>query len=552
MKSVDYIIVGAGTAGCVLANRLSQNPDNTVMLLEAGKRDVHPNIHIPGAYAKNHKSGHDWGFHTEEQKHVNNRKIYLPRGKVMGGCSSTNAMAYVRGNRADYDNWAMMGNEGWSYKDVLPLFKKTEKFLDLKTGDAVYRGDKGELWVSEKTPFRTVYADAFIETCKAMGMSENQDYNGVAQKGVGPFQFTIANGKRQSGAVAFIKPILKRRNLIVSTQSLVEQIEINNNVAKAVVYRKGNTINKVSASKEIIVCAGAFQSPQILMLSGIGDPDELGAHKIETKVESYGVGKNLQDHLFYGVGASVKKQDGLNHYIPVKGQVKALWQYFVSKSGPLHCSPLESVAFLNIDNPTEEVNFQYQFAPLNFGKGYDFDPYDFKTLPTKDGVSILPTLLHPKSRGSVSIASKNPQDHPVIQPNFLSEEEDLHQLIKGGRLALDILKHEIMNKHLEEIVGPLDHSDDGIKDHILKTVETVYHPVGTCKMGKDEMAVVDDKLKVHGVENLRVADASIMPKIISGNTNAACFMIGEKAAQMILNPLTKTRERVASEIMRKT
>ena len=535
MKSFDYIIVGAGTSGCVLANRLSQNPQNSVLLVEAGARDVHPYIHIPGTYANNHKTGHDWGFSTEEQVHVNNRKIYLPRGKVMGGCSSTNAMAYVRGNKADYDEWASMGNEGWSYEDVLPLFKKSENFLDSKGGDERYRGKEGELLVSEQTRFRTPYADAFIEACKTFGMTENQDYNGAIQKGVAPFQFTIAKGRRQSGAVAFIKPILKRTNLSISTKSLVERVGLEDNVAKSVAYRKGGKVFKASARKEIIICAGAFQSPQILMLSGIGDGQELTKHNIKTKVDLPGVGKNLQDHLFFGVGASIKKQDALNHYLTVKGQLTGLMQYLISKSGPLNCSPLESVAFLNIDNPVDRVNFQFQFAPLNFGKGYDYDPYDFKTLPRKDGISILPTLLHPKSRGTVSIKSANPTDHPVIQPNFLSEQEDLDQLIKGGELALDILKQESMSRHTEEIVGPLDHSYEGIKDHLLKTVETVYHPVGTCKMGADKMSVVDQNLKVHGIKNLRIADASIMPKIVSGNTNAACFMIGEKAAEMILN-----------------
>jgi len=536
MKAFDYIIVGAGTSGCVLANRLCQNPDNSVLLLEAGARDVHPYIHLPGAYSMNHKTGHDWGFSTEEQVHLNNRKIYLPRGKVMGGCSSTNAMAYVRGNKADYDKWASMGNDGWSYEDVLPLFKKTEHYLDAKEGDNRFRGQEGELLVSEKTRFRTVYGDAFIDACKVLGMPENHDYNGANQKGVGPFQFTIARGKRQSGAVAFIKPILKRSNLVISTKSLVEQIYIDNNVAKAVVYSKGGKTITATAKKEIIVCAGAFQTPQILMLSGIGDRQELATHKIDTRVELSGVGKNLQDHLFFGVGASVKNQDALNHYIPMEGQLKGLVQYLFSKTGPLNSSPLESVAFLNIDQPSDEVNFQMHFAPLNFGKGYDYSPYDLKTLPTKDGISILPTLLHPKSRGTVSIKSRNPKDHPLIQPNFLSEKDDLNQMIKGGELALEILKQDSLSKHIDEIVGPLDHSVEGIKDHLLKTVETVYHPVGTCKMGSDEMAVVDHQLNVHGVENLRVADASIMPKIVSGNTNAACFMIGEKAAEMILKP----------------
>ncbi len=539
MKSYDYIIIGAGSSGCVLANRLSENPDHSVLLLEAGSRDSHPYIHIPGGYAKNHKSVRDWGFYTEAQSHVNDRKIYLPRGKVMGGSSSTNAMAYVRGNRADYDDWASLGNHGWSHADVLPLFKKSETYLDYKEEDQAFRGKEGELIVTKQTPFRTRYGDAFIEACANSGMPKNDDYNGAKQKGTARFQYTIANGKRQSGAVAFIKPALKRSNLTISTKSMVEQICLNNNVATSVKYRYGNTLIEAKASKEIILCAGAFQSPQILMLSGIGAREELSNAQIETKVDLPGVGKNLQDHLFFGVGASTKNEDAINHYIPPLGQLRGLSQYIFSKSGPLTCSPLESVAFCNIDGSEKDVNFQFHFSPLNAGKGYDYDLYDFKTLPKKDGFVIMPTLLHPKSRGYVSIRSKNPLQPPVIQPNFFSQEEDLMQLLAGAKLALDIIKQDALAKHIKELVAPLDTTDEGIIDHILKSVETVYHPVGTCKMGHDELAVVDSELRVHGVANLRVADASIMPKIVSGNTNAACFMIAEKAAKSILTAAEK-------------
>jgi len=538
MKSYDYIIIGAGSTGCVIANRLSEDPFNSVLLLEAGGRDVHPYIHIPGAYSKNHKSKHDWGFETEPQRHINNRVIYVPRGKVMGGSSSTNAMAYVRGNKTDYDNWAKMGNPGWTYEEVLPYFKKSEKYIDIKDKDDPYRGSKGSLLVSEKMPFRSPYGDAFIQACQDLGLKYNDDYNGKLQKGVSPFQFTIANGKRQSGAAAFIKPILKRKNLTISTRSFVEKILIERDEATGVAFRKGGSIHKVFAKKDVILSAGAIQSPQLLMLSGIGEKSELSKYGIDMKVNLPGVGKNLQDHLFFGVGASTKEQKGMNHSIPIVGQMKALGQYVFSKSGPMMSSPLESAAFLNIDNPNEDVNFQLHFTPLNFGGDYDYDIYDINSLPKEDGISILPTLLHPKSRGFIGLRSADPQANPIIQPKFLSEEQDLMQLLKGAKLAIEIMQQTALSKHLKELLSPLDHSDDGLIKHIKKTIETVYHPVGTCKMGNDDMSVVDHELKLHGISNLRVADASIMPKIMSGNTNAPCFMIGEKAADLILGKKT--------------
>lgn len=535
-KKYDYIIVGAGSSGCVMANRLSEDPSNTVLLIEAGGPDKHPYIHMPGGYGKNHRSKRDWGFWTTPQKHANNRRIYLPRGKTLGGSSSTNAMAYVRGNKHDYDHWSQLGNRGWSYDDVLPLFKKSECNANISELDAPFHSDQGELKVSFQKAFRTKYAQAFIDSCTEWGLNANQDYNGSHQRGVGEFQFTIADGKRQSTAVAFLKPIMNRPNLTISTHSHVTKLHIKNDEAIGLSFKKGNVTSVVLVNKDIILSAGAFQSPQLLLLSGIGPKDHLKSHGIDVIQDLPGVGQNLQDHLFYGVTADTKMNDGVNHYLSIPGQLKGLWSYLMYKKGPLACSLLEAVAFLNVDHPDEEVNFQLHFAPISFGEGYEYDAYDIKTYPHKDGVSILPTLLHPQSRGEVTLSSQDPLSAPVISPKFLSKEKDLEQLVKGGKIALELFKQSSFSSHLNKIIAPLQHDTEAdLVEHIKKSVETVYHPVGTCKMGHDEMAVVDDELRVSGIGKLRVVDASIMPKIITGNTNAACIMIAEKAANMILN-----------------
>ena len=530
----DYIIIGAGSAGCVLANRLSADPSNSVLLLEAGGKDWKPEIHIPGAFVKLHKTDVDWGYWSEPQEQLLGRKMYLPRGKTLGGSSSTNAMAYVRGNKEDYNDWAAEGNRGWSYNEVLPYFKRSEKNEDFNDK---FHSQSGELNVAFAKKFQTPYAQAFIDACVEKGFDRNTDYNGAQQKGAGFFQFNIKNGSRNSAAKAFLRPAMKRKNLKVITHAFTKRVIIKNDKAIGVEVGKSprhSTIFK--ANKEVILSAGSFGSPQILMLSGIGDKEELLQNGIECIKDLPGVGKNLQDHLFYNISALSKQQEGQNHHISLMNQGIDLMKWLFSKDGALSASPLESVAFGSTSASPNRVDFQFHFTAFHVGTGYDIDFYDLSTFPTKeDGFTILPTLLKPKSRGYLKLKSKNPFEHPIIQPNFLKEDVDKKVLIESGKLAIEVLKANAFDNYRKALIAPADNcSDETLFHHIQKIVETVYHPVGTCKMGNDEMAVVDENLRVRGVDGLRVVDASIMPTITSGNTNAPVNMIAEKGADLIL------------------
>jgi choline dehydrogenase len=530
----DFIIIGAGSAGCVLANRLSENPNNKVLLLEAGGPDKKMEIHIPAGYAKLHRSNVDWGFSTEPQKHVLDRKIYLPRGKTLGGSSSTNAMAYVRGNKEDYNDWAKLGNKGWGYDDILPYFKKSEHNEQITNK---YHGNDGLLNVTFAKGFDTPFSDAFVQACVQSGIPENNDYNGEKQHGSGRFQFTIKDVKRHSAVDAFLKPVMKRPNLTVITNATAKQILIENDRAVGVEYYVGKTnTEKVFAKKEVILSAGAFASPQLLMLSGVGDADELKKHNIECKKNLAGVGKNLQDHLFSGVSALANQQLGQNHHLKPLNQLKGLLQYLLTKKGVFTISPLESFVFGMTDDSPDRVNYQFHFASLQIGDDYKPDFYDVNTFPLTDGFTILPTLLRPESRGYVTLGSNNAFDAPIIQPNFLEAEQDQITLLKAAKKAIEVIQAPAFDQYRKAQITPPDmSSDDAIMLHLKKQLETVYHPVGTCKMGNDEMAVVDDQLRVKGIEGLRVIDASIMPTIVSGNTNAAVYMIAEKGAEMILS-----------------
>ncbi len=527
----DYIIIGAGSAGCVLANRLSADPNTSVLLLEAGGKDSKLEIGVPAGYIKLHRSEVDWGFWTEPQEHVDGRKIYLPRGKTLGGSSSTNAMAYIRGHREDYNDWAAAGNEGWDYDSLLPYFIGAENNARLGKTDPQYHGSSGPLCVSDAL-YRTPVSRPFVDACKSVGIPETTDFNGEEQEGAGFFQFTIRNGQRHSTAAAYLRPALSRPNLTVITGALTEKIVLDNKRATGVRFSTSAAANQAAtARREVIVSAGSFASPQLLMLSGIGDGDALRQHGIAVQHDLPGVGQNLQDHLFLPVSAATNVLTS-NYEAQPWPQLLGLIRYFFTKTGPMTIGPLEANAFVKTWPGLQQPDLQLHFAPLLCEEGTDF--HDIKRIPKNSGFTILPTLLKPYSRGFVGLHSADPTAAPLIQPNFLSDVRDLDLLVKGVKLALRLVESPAFDRVRKQISVPVDRSsDEALAAHIRRTVETVYHPVGTCKMGSDPMAVVDSQLRVHGLSGLRVVDASIMPTIVSGNTNAPVIAIAEKAFSLI-------------------
>jgi choline dehydrogenase len=527
VSEFDYVVVGAGSAGCVLANRLSADGKNSVLLLEAGPRDSNLWIHVPLGYGKLFKEKSvNWMYQTEPEPGLDGRAVFQPRGKVLGGSSSINGLLYIRGQHEDYDRWRQHGNNGWGFDDVLPYFRKAE---DQQRGADDFHGVGGPLPVSDLGHPDPLSA-AFIAAAAETGLPVNRDFNGASQEGAGFFQTTTRHGRRASTAVAYLRSARGRNNLRVETSALARRVVFDGRRAAAVEYRQAGVLKTARARKEILVSGGAFNSPQLLQLSGVGPAELLRRHGIDVVLDAPGVGHDLQDHLQVRVVMRCSQAITLNDIVnnPVRKIMTGL-QYAAFRSGPLTIAAGTSGAFFKTDPRLATPDIQVHFLPFSTDKMGE-------KLHSFSGFSASVCQLRPESRGSLRIRSADPAAPPEIRINYLSTEVDRTANVEGLKILRKILRAKALSPYVVEEVDPGAKvvSDEALLAYCRTRGSTIYHPTSTCRMGNDPLAVVDQRLRVRGVEGLRVVDASVMPDLVSGNTNAVVIMIAEKASDMIL------------------